>query len=109
MSESLRFKTAVNLSYNLLTKLIVFTLSSVTSIILARHLTTSDYGIVGFASIFAMFLGMFDDMGITPGIVQKETVGENELYTAFSLKVLLGLLIFLLSFGWGSLSRKSLR
>jgi O-antigen/teichoic acid export membrane protein len=107
MTDSLRSKTAANLGYTLLTRSFVFTLSSATGIILARHLSTSDYGIVGFASIFVTFLGMFNDLGVTPSIIQKETIEANELYTAFTLKLLLGVLIFLISFGWGSLSQKA--
>jgi O-antigen/teichoic acid export membrane protein len=89
-----------------MSRLFIFVLSSLTSIILARHLSTSDYGIVGFASIFVIFLGMFDDLGVTQSIVQKEKIEENELYTVFTLKVILGLLIIIFSFGWASLSRK---
>ncbi|MDR3566771.1 MAG: lipopolysaccharide biosynthesis protein [Syntrophobacteraceae bacterium] len=107
MDESLRSKTAVNLTYNAACRLLMFLLSSATSIVLARNLSSSDYGIVGFASIFVVFLGMFNDIGVTDSIIQKKTIGENELYTAFTLKVILGLLIFAVSFGWGSLSQRA--
>lgn len=107
MNDSLRSKTAANLTYNSVCRLLVFGLSSITSIILARNLTSSDYGIVGFASIFVIFLGMFNDLGVTASIIQKETIGENDLYTAFTLKLLLGLLIFLFSFLWGSVSQRA--
>jgi len=106
MNEPLRAKTSVNLTYNLLSKLFTFSLASVTAIILARNLTPADYGIVGFAMIFIGFLQQFNDLGVTPSIIQKEVVGENDLYTAFTLKALLGLLIFSLSFIWGSISQK---
>lgn len=106
MNRTLKSKTAENLAYTVLSRLFIFVLSSLTSIILARRLTTSDYGIVGFASIFVIFLGMFDDLGVTQSIVQKEKIEESELYTVFTLKVILGLLIILLSFGWAALSRK---
>lgn len=105
--SSLRSETAANLSYNIICRALVFLFSSATSIILARHLSSSDYGIVGFAGIFAVFLGYFDDLGVSQSIVQKETIGENELYTAFTLKVLLGLFIFAVSYEWGSISQKA--
>ncbi len=108
MAESLRSKTVANLGYNLLTRLLVFALSSATGIILARNLTSSDYGIVGFATIFIGFLQQFNDLGITSSVIQKDDIRENDLYTAFTLKVLLGFLIFLLSYFWGDLSRKAL-
>ncbi len=107
MNESLRSKTAANLTYSSVCRLLVFGLSSITSIVLARNLNSSDYGIVGFASIFVIFLGMFNDLGVTASIIQKETIDENDLYTAFTLKLLLGLLIFLVSFVWGSVSQRA--
>lgn len=105
--RSLRSKTAANLSYSIICRMLVFLLSSATSIILARRLSSTDYGIVGFASIFAVFLGYFDDLGVSQSIVQKETIGENELYSAFTLKVLLGLVIFAVSYGWGRISQSA--
>lgn len=107
MNESLRAKTAANLTYNILSRLLVFTLSAVTGIVLARNLNSSDYGIVGFAMIFIEFLQQFNDLGVTSSIIQKENIGDNDLYTAFTLKVLLGLLIFSLSFLWGDASREA--
>lgn len=106
MAESLKAKTAANLSYNVLARLFVFGLSSATGIILARNLTSSDYGIVGFAMIFIAFLQQFNDLGITSSVIQQENVGERELYTAFTLKLLLGLLIFAASFVWGDIGQK---
>jgi O-antigen/teichoic acid export membrane protein len=106
MNESLRAKTVANLSYNLLSRLLIFSLSSVTGIILARNLSANDYGIVGFAMIFIGFLRQFNDLGITPSVIQKESIGERELYTAFTLKILLGFLIFAASFIWGSISQE---
>ena len=104
MNEPLRSRTAANLAYNAATRLLTFLLASAAAIVLARNLTSSDYGIVGFANIFVIFLGMFDDLGVTPSIIQKEKINESELYTGFTLKVLLGLLIIVFSFGWGTLS-----
>ncbi|MBW2096150.1 MAG: lipopolysaccharide biosynthesis protein [Deltaproteobacteria bacterium] len=105
MTESLRYKTAANLSYNLVARLFVFALSSATGIILARNLTSSDYGIVGFAMIFIEFLQRFNDFGITSSVVQKENIKEKELYTAFLLKIIFGFLMFSLSFALGWVSQ----
>jgi len=108
MNESLKAKTASNIIYNLLCRLVVFLLSFTTGIILARNLTSSDYGIVGFAMICIGFLQQFNNLGIGSAVVQKETIGERELYTAFTLKIILGLFAFALSFIWGSVSQKAL-
>ncbi|MGO9531619.1 MAG: lipopolysaccharide biosynthesis protein [Syntrophobacteraceae bacterium] len=106
MNDSLRIKTTVNLSYNLLSKLFTFSLAAATAIVFARKLSPNDYGIVGFAMIFIDFLGQFSDMGITCSIIQKESVEERDLYTAFTLKILFALILFFLSFIWGSVSQR---
>ena len=106
MYESLKHKTVTNISYNFLSRLLVFGLSSVASIILARHLSAADYGIVGFAIIFVGFLQQFNDLGVTPSIIRKERVEEKDLRTAFTLKILLSLLIFSISFAWGAVSQR---
>lgn len=105
MNESLRLKTAANLSYNLLCRVLVFALSAATGIILARNLTSSDYGIVGFAMIFISFLRQFSDLGISSSIIRKESIDEDDLYTVFTLKILLSAIAFLASFAWGALSQ----
>lgn len=106
MNESIRTKTIGNLGYNTLTRLLTFSLSAGTGIVLARHLSADDYGIVGFATIFIGFLQQFNDLGITSSVIQKENVRDEDLYTAFFLKIILGFLIFVASFGWGALSQK---
>lgn len=107
MDQSLKARTVANLGYNTICRLIVFILSSATGIILARHLSSSDYGVVGFAMIFIGFLQQFNDLGITSSIVQKETIQDDELYTAFTLKLILGFLIFSASYAWACLSEKA--
>jgi O-antigen/teichoic acid export membrane protein len=104
--KSLRVKTFANLGYNTLATLLTFSMSAATSIVLARHLSADDYGIVGFATIFINFLQQFYDLGITSSTIQKENIGEREIYTAFTLKLILGLVIFLLSFLWGIIGQK---
>ncbi len=104
MHDSLKSRTVASLGYSLACRLIVFTLSSATAIVLARNLTASDYGIVGLAMIFTGLLAQFSDLGVTASIIQKESISEDELYTAFTLKILLGLAIFALSIFLGSVS-----
>lgn len=104
-SESLSFKTAGNLGYSMLSRLLVLILFSTTWIILARRLDSSDYGIAGLAMIFSGLLGQLSDLGISSSVIQKDTIEETELYTAFTLKVLLSVLIFVLSLVLGSISR----
>jgi len=98
MNQALKLKTFKNIGYNAFAKGIVFVLQVPTQIILARQLTSDDYGIVGFAMIFINFLTHFSDLGIKSAIIRKIELDEKELYTAFTIKMVLGLLVFVLAF-----------
>lgn len=97
-SNSLVIKTIKNISYNTLAKSLAFISLAVANIILSRNLSSSDYGIFGFAWIFIGFLSRFNDLGINSAVVQKSELAENQLYTAFCIKAFLGITLFLITF-----------
>jgi O-antigen/teichoic acid export membrane protein len=105
MDQSLIHLTIKNIGYNALAKFSILILSSIAGVILARNLTASDYGIVGFAMIFTNFLERFSDLGISNAVVQKHHLDENELYTGFTLKCIFGVLVFLVAFVLSPLSK----
>ncbi len=98
MTESLKTTTIRNVGYNSVAKVIQIVVMAVANIILTRTLLPSDYGIVSFAIIFTTFLSQFSDFGIGSAIIQKKDLSECELYTAFTVKFALGLLIFIVAF-----------
>jgi lipopolysaccharide exporter len=98
MHTNLKTKTLANMGYMAIAKVMMMGLSAVTSIILARNLSSSDYGIVGFAAIFIGFLGMFSDMGMESAVIRKENLDDTELYTGFTIKLVLGALMFAFTF-----------
>lgn len=98
MSESLKTTTLRNVSYNSLATFIQLVVMAVANIILTRTLAPSDYGIVGFAAIFTAFLSQFSDLGIGSAVIQKKELEQRELHTAFTIKFVIGLLIFVLAF-----------
>lgn len=93
----LTLRTILNIGYNTLSKMILFGLAMVINIVLAQNLDSSDYGLIGFVMIWIGFLSQFSDIGITPAVVQKDRLDDEGLYTAFTMKVILGLSIFSLS------------
>ena len=98
MTQSLKATTLRNVGYNTLAKVISLGAMAVANIILTRTLLPSDYGIVGFAIIFVNFLNQFSDLGIGNAAVQKKDLVDRELYTAFTVKFLLGIAISTLAF-----------
>lgn len=98
MKDSIKLKTFENIGYNAFAKITAFILQIVANIILAQNLVSSDYGIVGFAMIFIGFLSLFGDLGINSAVIQKDILNENGLYTGFTIKVILGVVIFITAF-----------
>ena len=98
MAESLKATTIRNFGYNSVAKIIQLVVMAIANIILTRTLVPADYGIVGFANIFTAFLAQFSDFGIGSAVIQKKDLDQNELYTAFTLKVIIGGVIFVIAY-----------
>jgi lipopolysaccharide exporter len=98
MNEDLKEKTIKNIGYNTIAKIIALLFQAAANIILSRNLSSSDYGIVGFGLIFISFLNQFNDVGISSAVVQRRELDEKGLYTAFTLKTLLGFSLFIITF-----------
>lgn len=98
MSASLKLKTLENIGYNAIARVVMFIFQAVANIILAQNLSSTDFGVYGFAMIFISFLSQFSDLGINSAAVQKAELDEKDLYTGFTIKAVLGLLIFTVSF-----------
>jgi polysaccharide transporter, PST family len=60
-----------------------FVLQFVYSVLLARLLTPSDFGIVAMASPITAFVQMFADFGLTQATVQRQDISEDELSFMF--------------------------
>ena len=84
-------KTFRNIVYTAFTKgITLFLPGLLTSMVVARHLSPSDYGIVGFAGVIIIgFLSRFSDMGLGTAVVRRPGLQARGLQTAFSLKIIL--------------------
>lgn len=104
MSE-LKRTTAVNIGFNGIAVLSVYTFQFLASIILARLLLPTDYGIVGFALIFVNFMSNFSDFGVVTALVQKVNADDDLIYTGFTLKALASVIAFVVVFSLAPVSR----
>ncbi|TKB63302.1 MAG: lipopolysaccharide biosynthesis protein [Nitrospira sp.] len=84
-----------NVIYTGLTKGTTVICMAVTSMIVARNLSPSDYGVVAFAGIIIGFLGQFSDLGVGSAAVRRPSLDKKSLQTAFTLKIILGVGAFL--------------
>src|ERR1039458_3195362 len=88
MSDS-KAKVFRNVIYTSLTKGATLVCIAVTASVVARNLSPSDYGVVGFAGIIIGFLAHFSDVGVGSAAIRRPTLDRQSLQTAFTLKLVL--------------------
>jgi len=88
MSTS-KFKAFRNIVYTSVTKGATLVCIAVTSSVVARNLSPSDYGVVGFAGIIIGFLAHFSDVGVGSAAIRRPTLDQPSLRSAFTLKIIL--------------------
>jgi lipopolysaccharide exporter len=93
MSSS-KLKVFRNVIYSTAGKGATLLCIAVTSSIVARNLSPSDYGVVGFSGIVIGFLAHFSDVGVGSAAVRRPELTERNLQSAFTLKIILGCCAF---------------
>ncbi|HVB58109.1 MAG TPA: oligosaccharide flippase family protein [Candidatus Acidoferrales bacterium] len=86
ISKAQSFRNVVYASF---TKGVTLVCLTATSAVVARNLTPSDYGVVGFATIIIGFLGRFSDAGVGTAVIVRPTLDQQSLRTAFTLRSIL--------------------
>jgi PST family polysaccharide transporter/lipopolysaccharide exporter len=84
-----KFKTFRNVIFTSLTKGATLVCLAVTSSVVARNISASDYGVIGFAAIIIGFLIHFSDVGVGSAAIRRPTLDDHSLQTAFTLKIIL--------------------
>lgn len=67
------------------------------TMVMARALMPSDYGLVGMVTAITGFVSMFRDMGLSMATVQREMVTQDQVSTLFWVNVGAGLLLALVT------------
>lgn len=67
------------------------------TLVVARLLTPSDYGLVGMAVLYLAFVQQLNEFGLSAAIVQRRGLEEDDLARLGGLSVLLGLFFFAVS------------
>jgi O-antigen/teichoic acid export membrane protein len=83
-------KTFRNIAYSSFGKGLTLVCGAVTSMVVARNITPSDYGVVGFAWIIIAFLSQFSDLGVGNAVIRRPELQPQTVRTAFTLKLVLG-------------------
>ncbi len=72
--------------------MVLVVLRFITLMILARLLTPEDYGLVGAAMIVVNFAQLFSQLGLGPALIQRPSLEERHLRTAFTVFTITGIL-----------------
>jgi O-antigen/teichoic acid export membrane protein len=91
--QGLRLKTLSGLRWSFSSTALSTLIQIVHMVIMARLLVPEDFGLVALASAFLRFGVYFAQMGIGHALMQRLTLTEREIRTAFTSSVLLGLLL----------------
>ena len=76
---------------------IKFLISVATTMVLARLLSPSDYGLMGMVVILTGFVGLFRDLGLSTATIQRPDINHRQVTTLFWLNATLGLATALLT------------
>uniref|UniRef100_A0A7C3VMF6 MOP flippase family protein n=1 Tax=Planktothricoides sp. SpSt-374 TaxID=2282167 RepID=A0A7C3VMF6_9CYAN len=71
-------------------------LNFVTTAILARILSPSDFGLIGMATIVISFIGIFKDLGTSAAIIQRKNTSESLFHSLFWINLVFGLIATIL-------------
>lgn len=98
MAQSVRKELTHGVFWNFLEKVLMEGAQFVISIILARLLLPSDYGLIGMLAIFVAVSNVFIDGGFAKALIQKKDCQNIDYSTAFVSNIVLSFLIYAVLF-----------
>ena len=72
-------------------------LQSISTVVLARLLTPTDFGLVAMVTAVTAIAAGFADLGLTEATIQRKEISHNQVSTLFWINVAIGLLLTLLT------------
>jgi O-antigen/teichoic acid export membrane protein len=72
-------------------------LQSISTVVLARLLTPSDFGLVAMVTAVTAIAAGFADLGLTEATIQRKEISHNQVSTLFWINVAVGLLLTLIT------------
>lgn len=94
MADSVRSKLLHGVAWNFTEKILVKAVSFVISIILARLLAPSDYGLTGMLAVFLSVSSVFIEGGLAKALIQRQDCQDIDYSTAFVTNVSMSLVIY---------------
>ncbi len=77
-------------------QMISFTLNTGSTIVLARLLAPSDYGLVAMVTSITGFVFLFKDLGLAAAVIQRRDINQSQVNSVFWINVIVGLILAIL-------------
>lgn len=91
-------KTLTGVKWNAIGRFSTQGISFVISILLARILSPSDYGVIGMIGIFMAIAQTFIDSGFGSALIRKKDCTDTDYSTAFYFNIVVGIISYLILF-----------
>lgn len=95
MSETIRKKAIRGVAWSAVEKFSRQGLMTLFTILIARQLSPSDYGLVAMLSIFLIIAQVFVDSGFVEALIQKQDRTETDFSTTFWFNIGVALLVYI--------------
>ncbi len=98
MKESLGQQTIRGVGWSAIERLSYQGITFLIQIVLARHLTPDDYGVVAMLAIFLQIAQVFIDSGFANALIKKQDCTDADYSTVFYYNLGIALLLYLILF-----------
>ncbi len=110
-NKDLKQKTIKNVGIVGLAQIVSYGIQVVSGIFLARLLAPSDFGLVAISSMVISMLAMIKDAGFESALIQKKDSIEKTIYTAFTTRLIISIILYIAAFAvsplWAKLFAQS--
>lgn len=96
MPESLKSKAANSVMWSAVERFSVQGIQFILTIIIARLVSPSDYGLIAMLGIFLAIAQTFIDSGFSNALIQKQDRTETDFSTVFYFNIVVGVVVYLL-------------
>lgn len=99
MVDSLRSKALKGVMWSAIERFSTQGIQFLLSIVIARFVIPSDYGLIAMLGIFLAIAQTFIDSGFSNALIQKKSVTEIDFSTVFYFNIFIAIVIYLFLFG----------
>ena len=96
MSELLKGKVANSVMWSAVERFSVQGIQFILTIIIARLVSPSDYGLIAMLGIFLAIAQTFIDSGFSNALIQKQDRTETDFSTVFYFNIVVGVVVYVL-------------